>query len=281
MSTNVLAPVIPAGARTTEGARTTKVTQARVALSEWTKLRSVRSTRYSLLVMVAFTIGIAAIATGVVSARWPHMSALDRARFHPLEVTLAGVQLAQLAIGVLGVLVITAEYSTGMIRASLTAVPKRLPVLWAKAGVFGVVALVISVPTVLIAFFVGQSLLSSRHLELAFSAPGVARAVIGAGLYLTVIGLFAVGIGTIVRNTAGAISAFVGLLFVLPPLMNVLPSSLNNAVSPYLPSNAGQAVMSITHSANTLAPWTGFAVFCAYAAVALAIGAVVLAHRDA
>jgi hypothetical protein len=276
MSTNVLTlPSLPSAERTG------KVTQARVVRSEWTKLRSVRSTRYALLAAIAFTIGIAAIATAVVSARWPHMAPAERAHFHPLEATLAGVNLAQLALGVLGILVITAEYSTGMIRASLSAVPKRLPVLWAKAGVFGAVALAISIPSALIAFFVGQSLLSSHHLELAFSAPGVARAVIGAGLYLTVIGLFGVGIGTIVRNTPGAISAFVAIMFVVPPLMNVLPTSWNNAISPYLPSNAGQAVMSITHSANTLAPWAGFAVFCGYAAASLAIGAVVLARRDA
>ncbi len=274
MSTNVLTAPLP-------GAAKTRVTQARVALSEWTKLRSVRSTRYSLLATVAFTIGIAAIATAVVSARWLHMAPSERAHFHPLEATLAGVQLGQLALGVLGVLVITAEYSTGMIRATLTAVPKRLPVLWAKAGVFGLVALVIGIPSALIAFFVGQTLLSPHHLQLAFSAPGVARAVIGAGLYLTVVGLLGVGIGTIVRNTAGGIAAFVALMFVVPPLMNVLPTSWNNAVSPYLPSNAGQAVMSITHNANTLSPWGGFAVFCAWAAAAIAIGAVVLARRDA
>jgi ABC-2 type transport system permease protein len=275
MSTNVLVPELSASAAAA------RVTQARVVLSEWTKLRSVRSTRYSLLATVAFTIGIAAIATAVISARWPHMSPAERAHFHPLEATLAGVQLGQLALGVLGVLVITAEYSTGMIRATLTAVPRRLPVLWAKAGVFGIVALVISVPAALVAFFVGQALLSPHHLELAFSAPGVARAVVGAGLYLTVVGLLSVGIGTIVRNTAGGIAVFVALMFVLPPLMNVLPSSWNSAASPYLPSNAGQAVMSITRSAGTLAPWTGFAVFCAYAAAALAIGALVLARRDA
>ncbi|HET8672165.1 MAG TPA: hypothetical protein VFL87_00905 [Thermoleophilaceae bacterium] len=275
MTTDVLVPALPAGARPQ------KVTQARVALSEWTKLRSVRSTRYSLLAMAVFTIGIAALATAVVSARWPHMAPHERAHFHPLEATLAGVQLGQLALGVLGVLLITAEYSTGMIRATLTAVPKRLPVLWAKAGVFALVALALSIPATLAAFFVGQSLLSGRHLELAFSAPGVARAVIGAGLYLTVVGLFAVGIGTIVRNTAGGIATFVAVMFVVPPLMNVLPTSWNNAASPYLPSNAGQAIMSITHQAHTLAPWAGFAVFCAYAAAALAIGALVLTRRDA
>ncbi|MGZ4417361.1 MAG: ABC transporter permease, partial [Gaiellaceae bacterium] len=108
-----------------------RVTQARVALSEWTKLRSVRSTRYSLAAAVAFTIGLAALACAVVAHHYPSMSLQDRADFHPLEVNLVGVQLAQLAIVILGILVITGEYSTGMIRASMTAVPKRLPVLWA------------------------------------------------------------------------------------------------------------------------------------------------------
>ena len=115
-----------------------RVTQARVAVSEWTKLWSVRSTRWSLFAAFLFTIGVAALACAVVSHHYPQMSPQDKANFHPLEVNLAGVQLAQLALGVLGVLIITAEYSTGMIRASFTAVPKRLPVLWAKAGVFGV-----------------------------------------------------------------------------------------------------------------------------------------------
>ena len=118
-------------------AHTGTVTQARVFVSEWTKLRSLRSTRWSLVAAFVLTIGIAALACAVVSHHWPHMSPHDRADFHPLEVNLVGVQLAQLAIGVLGVLVITGEYSTGMIRASMTAVPKRLPVLWAKAVVYG------------------------------------------------------------------------------------------------------------------------------------------------
>ena len=112
------------------------VTQARVALSEWTKLRSVRSTRWSFLAAVVFAIGIAALACAVVAHHYPQMDPREQANFDPLDVSLAGVQLAQLAIGVLGVLVITAEYSTGMIRASMTAVPKRLPVLWGKALVF-------------------------------------------------------------------------------------------------------------------------------------------------
>jgi ABC-2 type transport system permease protein len=256
-----------------------RVTLPRVVRSEWTKLRSVRSTRWALIVAVLFTIGIAAIACAVVSHHWPHMTAQDRADFHPLEVNFAGVQLAQLAIGVLGVLVITAEYSTGMIRASMTAVPKRLPVLWAKALVYGATTLALMIPAALIAFVVGQGIFAGRHIDIGFSDPGVARAVIGAGLYLTVVGLFGLGLGAIVRNTAGGIAAFAGIMFVLPPLMNVLPTSWNNAASPYLPLQAGQAILSITPG-NHLAPWTGFGLLCAYAAAALVLAAVLLDRRD-
>src|SRR5580765_4985629 len=258
---------------------TGKVTQLRVCLSEWTKLRSVRSTRWSLAAAVVFTIGIAALACAVVSHHWPHMSAADRADFHPLEVNLAGVQLAQLAVGVLGVLVITAEYSTGMIRASMTAVPRRLPVLWAKAIVYGLVTLALTIPATLIAFVVGESIFKGRHINIAFSHPGVARAVIGAALYLTVVGLFGLGLGAIVRNTAGGIATFAGIMFVLPPLMNVLPTSWNNAASPYLPLAAGQAIMSITPG-NHLRPWVGFALLCGYAAAALVIASILLVRRD-
>ncbi|TML30025.1 MAG: ABC transporter permease [Actinobacteria bacterium] len=258
---------------------TGRVTQRRVFMSEWTKLRSVRSTRWSLLAAVGFTIGIAALACAVVSHHWPHLSAGDRRDFHPLEPNLAGVQLAQLALGVLGVLVITAEYSTGMIRASMTAVPRRLPVLWAKAVVYGLVTLVLTIPSVLIAFVIGQSIFSGRHINVAFTDPHVARAVIGAALYLTVVGLFGLGLGAIVRNTAGGIATFAGLMFVLPPLMNVLPTSWNNAASPYLPLQAGEAIMSTTPG-NHLAPWTGLGLLCGYTAIAFAIAAVLLVRRD-
>jgi ABC-2 type transport system permease protein len=271
---SVAAPTVP------RFPHTGKVTQARVLLSEWTKLRSLRSTRYSLLAAVLLTIGIAALACGVVAHHWAHMSAHDHADFHPLEVNLAGVQIAQLALGVLGVLVITGEYSTGMIRATMTAVPKRLPVLWAKTLVFGAVALALAIPSTLIAFLVGQSILARHHIDIAFTHPGVARVVFGAALYLAVIGLFGLGLGAIVRNTAGGIAAFAGIMFVLPPLMNVLPLSWNNAASPYLPLSAGQAVMALTRGSNQLAPWTGFGLLCAYTAASLLVAAVLLVRRD-
>ena len=104
--------------------------------------------------------------------------------------------------------------------------------------------------------------------------------MIGGALYLAVVGVFTLGLGAIVRNTAGGIAAFAGIIFVIPPLMNVLPTSWNDAISPYLPSNAGPSMFSLTHGAHSLAPWPGFALFCGYTRRAVAIAAVLLVRRD-
>ena len=258
-----------------------RVTQPRVVLSEWTKLRSLRSTRWSLLAATVLTIGLPILGAAVISSHWAQRSAADKASFHPLDVALIGSQVAQLAIGVLGVLVISGEYSTGMIRATLSAVPKRLPVLWAKAAVYATVCFLLMLPATLIAFFASQAILSGHHIQIAFSHAHVARAVVGAALYLTVIAVFSLSLGAILRNTAGGIATFAAILFVIPPLMNVLPTSWNDAASPYLPSNAGRAILAITRDSSSLAPWTGFGLFCGYTAVALLLAAVLLRRRDA
>jgi ABC-type transport system involved in multi-copper enzyme maturation permease subunit len=257
-----------------------RVTQARVARSEWTKLRSVRSTRWALLATLLLIIGIGILACVVFENRWAHLSPDDRAHFQPLRASLVGVNFAQLAIGVLGVLVITAEYSTGMIRATFSAVPKRLPVLWAKSFVFAVVAFVLTLPAVLIVFFAGQAILSGQHINIGLSHPGVIRALFGAALYLMVMGLFGLGLGAITRSTAAGISSLAALIFVLPPIVGLLPTSTANAINPYLPSNAGGAVWTIHPDPNTLAPWTGLALFAGYAALSLLIAAVLLRSRD-
>jgi ABC-2 type transport system permease protein len=273
---------LPPPRRRTHGGR---VTQFRVALSEWTKLRTLRSTRYSLIAAVTMMIGFAVIPALVNASHWTSMSLRDQASFNPLETSLIGVVMAQLAIGVLGVLILSGEYSTGMIRSTFAAVPKRLPVLWAKAGVFGVVTLTLAVPATLIAFFSAQAILKGHSLNghdiaLSISDPGVARAVVGGALYLTLVGLFGLSIGGILRNTAGGISALAAVLFVLPPLMNVLPSSWNDSISPYLPSNAGQAIMGVSDHSVILGPWTGLGLFTGYTAALLAVAAVLLRRRD-
>jgi len=260
---------------------TGRVTQLRVARSEWTKLRSLRSTLWSMFAGVLLTILLPVLFAALTSSHWGSMSPHERADRHPLDIALAGVNVSQLAIAVLGVLVITGEYSTGMIRASFTAVPKRLPVLWAKTAVFAVVAFLLMLPPVLIAFFASQAILSRHHiLQISFSHSGVARSVIGGAVYLMLVGIFALGIGAIVRNTAGAIATFAGIFFVIPPLMNILPTSWNNAISPYLPSEAGRQIFSLTHGAHSLAPWPGGALFVGYCVLVVAIAAVLLVRRD-
>ncbi len=147
------------------------VTLSRVARSEWTKLRSVRSTRWTVLVALLLIIGIGILACVIFESRWPNLGPEERHRFHALRANLAGVNFAQLAFGVLGVLSITAEYSTGMIRATFSAVPKRLPVLWGKVLVFAVVAFSVSLPAVLITFFAGEAILSGQHIDIALCIP--------------------------------------------------------------------------------------------------------------
>jgi ABC-2 type transport system permease protein len=259
-----------------------KVTQWRVFASEWTKFRSLRSTLWTLGVALLLTIALPMVGAIVTDTHWAHMSASDRAGRHPLDIGLFGARLGQLAIGVLGVLMISSEYSTGMIRASLGAVPKRLPVIWGKIGVFAAVTFVLMLPAVLIAFFGSQAILNDHNhiLQIPFSHPGVARSIIGAALYLTAVGVFAFSMGAITRNTAGGIAAFAAIFFVIPPLMNVLPTNWNNEISKYLPSNAGADVFALTHGPNDLGPWTGFALFCAYTAAAVAIAAILLVRRD-
>jgi ABC-type transport system involved in multi-copper enzyme maturation permease subunit len=257
-----------------------RVTQGRVIESEWVKFRSLRSTKITLLVSVVLTIGIAALFTAVIANRWSHLSPGDQASFNPVVASLNGVRISQLAVGVLGVLLISGEYATGMIRASLTAVPKRLPVLWAKFAVFTGVVAVASLVSTFVAFFLGQSLLSSKHLDVGISSPGAARMVIGAAVYLVLVGITGMALGGLLRNTAAGISTLVGLYFVIPPIMDLLPSSWSNNVSPYLPSNAGEAFWAHPDGAH-LSPWTGLAVLCAWTGVAVVLAAVRLVRHDA
>ena len=272
---NAAAPVIP---RLEFKGR---VTQLRVVVSEWTKLHSLRSTRWSLLVAVVLTIGLPAIFAAVTHSHWSHMAPDERANRHPLDIALAGVNLSQLAFGVLGVLVITGEYATGMIRASFTAVPKRLPVLWAKIIVFAVVSFVLAVPSVLAAFWISQSILSNiPQLQTSLSAHGVTRALLGGALYLTLFGVFCMALGAIVRNTAGGIASFVALFFVIPPLLNVFPTSWQNAINPWIPNSAFRSMFQLTHGTHSLSPAGGVAVSLGYVAFAVGVAAVLLVKRD-
>jgi ABC-2 type transport system permease protein len=258
-----------------------RVTQMRVVASEWTKFATLRSTMWSLGVGMFLTLAFPILFAAVTGARWGHMSPHEQADRHPLDIALAGVNVAQLAIAVLGVLVITGEYSTGMIRSTMLAVPKRLPVLWAKLGLYAVVAFALTLPAIIIAFYSSQAILGRHHiLQISISAPGVFRALIGGALYVMLVGVFAMAIGAIVRNTAGGIALFAGIFFVIPPLMNIFPTNWNNAISRWLPSEAGRQMFALTKDPNRYGQWPSGAIFLGYCILAIAIAAVLLRRRD-
>jgi ABC-2 type transport system permease protein len=245
---------------------------ANLLRSEWAKIRSVRSTYWSLTITVAAIISLGVAFTSAEPG--PYGSGFD-----PVATSLAGVLLAQLAIGALGALVITSEYSTGMIRTTFMAAPQRRRVITAKAAVFAAVAFTAGTVASLIAFLVGQSILGSHGVGL--TSPGALRAVIGVGLYLGLLAIFAVGLGTIIRSTAGTIVAVLGTLLLLPSIAPVLPQSIRDTVEKFLPSNAGQAIGATVKSSSSLSPWAGLAVFALYAGTALVIGLLLVGRRDA
>lgn len=271
---SALAPALdptPGTARTTSAPG---VTQRRVLLSEWTKLRSLRSTVWTLLVAVVLMVGLGALFSAVTANRFPTLSPPEQAAFQPISTSLNGVLFAQLAIGVLGVLVITGEYGTGMIRASLTVVPRRLPVLWAKLTVFAAAVLTVSVVASFVSFFLGQALLGRHGLGVTITAPGAVRQVVGAALYLTVAGMIGLALGALLRTTAAGVATFAGVFFVLPPLMQLLPSSVGDHVTQYLPSNAGAVLYGGGFNlTNALSPWTGFVLLCGYAVLVVVAAA--------
>lgn len=256
-----------------------EVSTPRVLRSEWLKFRTLRSSWITLLVAVGGMIGISALICWASDNRWSHMDPVEQATFDPLLHSIVGVNLAQLAVGVLGVLFVTGEYGTGMIKATLGAVPGRTPVLVAKVSVFVGVILASTVPAVFASFFVGQKLLGVHSTTIG--AHDVLRCVIGAGLYLGGIAALAVGIGFIIRNTAGGIASLFGLLLVLDGIAHALPESWQHYIVPYLPSEAGSSVFSLTRGQDGLSAWTGFAVLCAWAAASLLLGWWTLSRRDA
>lgn len=256
-----------------------RLTQVRVAHSEWVKLRSLRSTAWLLAVSVVMTVGIGVLFAALALAHLEGGHGLGR--IDPGMISLYGVYLAQLTYGVLGVLFITGEYATGMIRATLSAVPRRLPVVWAKLAVFAVVAAVTATAALVVSMLIGQAILSARHAGVSLADPGVLRVTVGAGLYLTVTGLFGIALGFLFRNTAGAIVTLFGIMLVLPVVVEFVPANWAGHVAPYLPSNAGMAVMQAHQAAGALAPWAGFALFAGYTTAAVAAAALLLRVRDA
>jgi ABC-type transport system involved in multi-copper enzyme maturation permease subunit len=248
--------------------------------SEFTKLRSVRSTYWTLLILALVTVGLGVVACAGAAS---HANEIGRAGFDPVRQSLGGLYLSQLVITVIGALTITSEYSTGMIRTSLTVHPRRGAVFAAKALVFAAVSLVVGLIVCFGSFFIGQAILSGHHLSVSLSDPGVLRAVIGGGLFLALCGMLAFGLGAIMRHTAAAITAAVGLLFVLSILVNFLPQSWQIHVDKWMPAIAGSQgwVTKSSPGDHLLGPWAGLGVLGLYAAVALVIGLILFRRRDA
>ena len=272
-------------------------------LAEWTKIRSVRSTLWTLIIFVIVSLGLTGLFT------WLTLNALSNGRrgnaassivTDPVGFILGtGLGLGQLAICVLGVLVITSEYSTGAIRSALLAVPRRYPVILAKGLVFAALVIVVGEIVAFLSFFIGTALVNGHVVTLhghiagrvvsvqhtitvSLSQPGVLRAVVGSGLYLTVLGLFALAIGALIRHTAGAVTAVIGMVLVIFPLAGLLPDSWGAHVHAYLPTVAGQLITADKPaSGQLLSAWQGFGVFCAWTVLLLAAAIVLLQRRDA
>ncbi|MBO2453232.1 ABC transporter permease subunit [Actinomadura barringtoniae] len=268
---------------TTEPVRVDGVSLPRVLRSEWIKLWTLRSTFWTLFTAIVATAGLGMLFSwGFAGHANDPKDPIPNAAIRAVTVPLQPYVIAQLAIGVLGVMIITGEYSTGMIRATLAAVPTRLPVLWAKAAVFSVVVLVLMEVMAFVAFFCGEAIISTHHIQASLSSPQALRIVLGVGLYLTVVGLLGTALGVIIRSTAGAIAALFGILLVLPLLGEVLNlTSWGKHITPYLPSNAGGDLLTNMPDPGSLSPWTGFGLFCLYTAAAMAAAAYLLHRRDA
>jgi ABC-2 type transport system permease protein len=251
-----------------------------VIASEWTKLRSLRSTYVSLLAALAVS-----VAGGVFSAagrahEWGTMSAGQRAEFDPVNLSFDGLAFAQLAFALLGVLAVTSEYSTGLVRSTFTAVPRRPTVLLAKIVAVGGVTLVLGEVFSLLAFLAAQRALAAEHLGVGLFDDQVPRAVAGAGLYLAALALVGLGVGAAVRHTAGAVSAIFFLVFLLPVLApsvsawTTVPQTWNlwaagNALITTLPAQGTQPTA-----------WMGLLICAVYAVAALGLGCAVVTRRD-
>jgi ABC-type transport system involved in multi-copper enzyme maturation permease subunit len=244
--------------------------------AEMIKLRSLRSTRWTMVAVVAGSLLVTFLATQHIR---------DRGRntiyhFDPTNQSLTGLALGSLAIGVLGVLAITAEYGSGTIRSSLAATPRRPLFLAGKAMVVGFVTLVVGEVMTFACFFLGQGILSGNAPTATLGQSGVFEALVLSGAYLALLGLFGMGLGLIIRNTAGAIAAFVGFTFLLPLVLQPLNADGNPAR--FTPEQIlANSVAAVVHQTGQLSPVTGFLWMVFYCAVTLVVGALVLSRRDA
>lgn len=253
--------------------------------AEWTKLRTVRSTYWSLAALVIISVALASVATAVISGQWNTMGEADRTRLLADPVGLIfqpAASFAQIAVCVVGVMAMGSEYSSGMMRTTLLAVPRRYPVVAAKVVVVAALIFIVAELVAIPSFLLGRMLLRER-VSVGFDDIDQVRAIVGFGLYLTAIGLFALALGTIIRHVVGSITATVGVVIMLPNVTLFLPGRWADYASAYLPGGeAGLMIMSTGTSPLALvSPWSGFGVLAAWTVVALLVAAGALTYRSA
>jgi hypothetical protein len=257
-----------------------KITQLRVLTSEWIKLQTLRSTVWALVVMaLALVAGAAFTAVGILVRDDP--PAAEAILADPTGGSLSGVGLARVAAVVVGVVAVTAEYRSRMIRSSLAAVPTRLPLVWGKAAVVSAATAAVALAGLLPAFFVGRAVVAIEDLSIFLTTPGVAKAMVGAALGLGVTAAWAVGCGWLIRNTAGAIFALLAVIYAVPSFAVLLPPAVAASVVPFLPNSAVAALTQLSPVDGLLPAWAGFVVYVGYAFLTLAAGALLLKRRDA
>src|SRR5215472_6368164 len=252
-----------------------------VLASEWIKLRSVRSTYLTLLFAAAAAIGVGYLITHADASHWASMTARARAAFDPVRDSFSGLGLAQLAFGALGVLLMTSEYSSGLIRTTFAAVPRRRAVLAAKAAVVGAVSLAAGEAIAFATFFTGQQALSAQHLQVTLADPGVLRGVLAAGFYLAVMAWVGLGLGALIRHTAGAITTMSAVVFLLPKIIPALPAPWNVRTGRYTVDLAAQQMIAQHPQPGYFGAGASLLICAAYAAAALAAAAFLITRRDA
>ncbi|AXI79493.1 ABC transporter permease subunit [Peterkaempfera bronchialis] len=251
---------------------------AAVLLSEWTKIRTVRSTIVTLAAAFVVTVGLSAVICAVINSNFTEATRDATTPFDAASTSFAGMFLGQLAVIVFGVLVVGNEYSTGMIRASLAAVPRRGQLLTGKASVVLALVLVVALLTSFVSFLLGQALLGSHGTTLG--APHVLRVVIGAALYMTLICLFSVGVAAMLRNQTLSLGVLMPFFFLVSPILSSVPKV--KTVARYFPDRAGSEVTSVYLAPGSpYGPWTGLGICALWAAAALLGGWLMLSRRDA
>ena len=256
-----------------------RVTFGRVLSAEWTKIRTVRSTMWTLTSMVVVSVGLTAMICWAVAG---DLSAGAAGGEAPGSFVNWGMLFGQIGALVLGIIVATAEYSSGMIRSTLAAAPGRWSVLLAKTVVLGGMLLVLGTITSVASFAAGNAFLSAEGVGFTLDDPGVVRSMVGGGLYLTVLGLFGLGLGMLMRHTAGAVTVGIGLIFVVGNMVGLIPGVVGEWLTKLIPGNAGSTVAMLdTFNPDLLGPWTGYAVFVGETALLLIVAGMLLARRDA